>query len=109
MFTQLRERLERELNEVAPHTVKVKVVTPANAVERRFSVWIGALPRCYTLILGLWGWEKNIKVKFVPTDAVELLRLDRCAFMNILLGWKKTIEVKVAIPSRLSSASHLAE
>ena len=44
LFTGLRDRLERELSEAAPHTAKVKVTSPANALERRFSVWIGARP-----------------------------------------------------------------
>ena len=42
LLTGLRDRLERELAELAPHTAKVKVTSPANALERRFSVWIGA-------------------------------------------------------------------
>jgi len=41
LFASLRDRLEKELSEVAPHMVKVKVVSPANAVERRYSTWIG--------------------------------------------------------------------
>ncbi|CAL8463368.1 g2902 [Coccomyxa elongata] len=41
MFTGLRDRLERELAEAAPHNAKVKVTSPANSLERRFSVWIG--------------------------------------------------------------------
>ena len=41
MLTGLRDRLERELSNTAPHTAKVKVTTPSNAVERRFSTWIG--------------------------------------------------------------------
>ena len=44
LFTGLRDRLERELAEAAPHTAKVKVTSPANSLERRFSVWIGARP-----------------------------------------------------------------
>lgn len=42
LFTGLRDRLERELAEAAPHNAKVKVTSPANSLERRFSVWIGA-------------------------------------------------------------------
>jgi actin-like protein 6A len=41
LFSTLRDRLERELTEKAPNLAKVKVVAPANAVERRYSVWIG--------------------------------------------------------------------
>lgn len=41
LFGTLRDRLEKELSEVAPNMVKVKVVAPANAVERRYSTWIG--------------------------------------------------------------------
>ena len=41
MLTGLRDRLERELSNTAPHTAKVKVTSPSNAVERRFSTWIG--------------------------------------------------------------------
>lgn len=53
LFTGLRDRLERELAEAAPHNAKVKVTSPANTLERRFSVWIGkhAVPcrsRCLT-------------------------------------------------------------
>ena len=44
MLTGLRDRLERELSNTAPHTAKVKVTTPSNAVERRFSTWIGRNP-----------------------------------------------------------------
>ncbi len=76
MFTQLRERLERELNEVAPHTVKVKVVTPANAVERRFSVWIGALLRRSTR-----GGKREFQGQGRRPRHCRralLLRLDRC-------------------------------
>ena len=45
MFTGLRDRLERELAEAAPHNAKVKVTSPANSLERKFSVWIGAQER----------------------------------------------------------------
>jgi actin-like protein 6A len=41
LFSSLRDRLERELADSAPAMAKVKVVSPANAVERRFSSWIG--------------------------------------------------------------------
>ncbi|KAK9839462.1 hypothetical protein WJX81_003687 [Elliptochloris bilobata] len=41
LFTGVRERLERELLEVAPQAAKVKVTSPMNPIERRFSVWIG--------------------------------------------------------------------
>eukprot|EP00891_Asterochloris_glomerata_P009333 jgi/Astpho2/9333/fgenesh1_pm.00142_%23_5_t len=37
----LRERLERELGEVAAQNARVKVHTPANMLERRFGVWLG--------------------------------------------------------------------
>ncbi|KAK2078702.1 hypothetical protein QBZ16_003542 [Prototheca wickerhamii] len=40
-FASLKDRLERELTEVAPALARVKVSAPVNAVERRFSVWIG--------------------------------------------------------------------
>ncbi|PSC76501.1 Actin-related 4 isoform B [Micractinium conductrix] len=40
-FVALRDRLEKEVAELAPQMAKVKVVSPANAVERRYSVWIG--------------------------------------------------------------------
>ncbi|KAJ3682299.1 hypothetical protein LUZ60_014872 [Juncus effusus] len=38
---QLKERLEKELMEVAPQSARVKVLASGNAIERRFSVWIG--------------------------------------------------------------------
>lgn len=41
LFASLRDRLEKELTESAPTMMKVKVVAPINAIERRYSVWIG--------------------------------------------------------------------
>lgn len=41
LFTSLRERLEREVGELAAQSAKVKVTSPANTMERRFSVWLG--------------------------------------------------------------------
>jgi len=38
MFTGIAERLNKEITALAPSTIKIKVVAPA---ERRFSVWIG--------------------------------------------------------------------
>ena len=43
---QCRERLEKELAEAGPPNSRVKVTSPANAIERRFSVWIGAALAC---------------------------------------------------------------
>ena len=40
LFTSLRERLEREVGELAAQNAKVKVTSPANTMERRFSVWL---------------------------------------------------------------------
>uniref|UniRef100_A0A1D2A4J3 Actin-related protein 4 n=1 Tax=Auxenochlorella protothecoides TaxID=3075 RepID=A0A1D2A4J3_AUXPR len=40
-FASLRERLEREVTEAAPALARVKLVSPSNPVERRYSVWIG--------------------------------------------------------------------
>lgn len=41
LFNQLRDRLEKELTDEAPQVARVKVMSPVNALERRFSVWIG--------------------------------------------------------------------
>jgi actin-like protein 6A len=42
LLTGLRDRLEREVGEAARSlTPRVKVVCPANTIERRFGVWIG--------------------------------------------------------------------
>lgn len=38
MFDGIAERLTKELVELAPSTMKIKVLAPA---ERKFSVWIG--------------------------------------------------------------------
>ncbi len=38
MYPGMVERLQSELSEMVPSSMKVKVVAPA---ERRFSVWIG--------------------------------------------------------------------
>ena len=48
----LRERLERELGEVAAQNARGKVHTPANMLERRFGVWLGELP-CSVAVLVL--------------------------------------------------------
>lgn len=40
-FASLKDRLERELTEVAPALARVKASAPVNSVERRYSVWIG--------------------------------------------------------------------
>ena len=41
MFSQMRDRLEKELMDITTQAVKIKVVTPANTSERKFNVWIG--------------------------------------------------------------------
>jgi len=41
LFTSLRERLERDVTHMAPSMMKVKVTSPSNPVERRYSTWIG--------------------------------------------------------------------
>lgn len=38
---QMKERLEKDLMEEAPQAARVKVLASGNALERRFSVWIG--------------------------------------------------------------------
>jgi len=38
---QMKERLEKDLMEEAPQAARVKVLASGNAMERRFSVWIG--------------------------------------------------------------------
>ena len=38
MYTGIDDRLSKELTELAPSTMKIKVVAPP---ERKFSVWIG--------------------------------------------------------------------
>lgn len=43
LFTGLRDRLEKDLFDLAPQGTKVKVTSPVNPTERRFSVWIGEL------------------------------------------------------------------
>ncbi len=53
MFTGLRDRLERELAEAAPHNCKVKVTSPANSLERKFSVWIGAAQGALLLLFSV--------------------------------------------------------
>lgn len=46
LFPSLRERAEREVGELAAQNAKVKVTSPANTMERRFSVWLG---KCFLL------------------------------------------------------------
>lgn len=38
---QMKERLEKDLMEEAPQAARVKVLASGNAIERRYSVWIG--------------------------------------------------------------------
>lgn len=51
LFPSLRERVEREVGELAAQNAKVKVTSPANTMERRFSVWLGASFHTLTLFL----------------------------------------------------------
>lgn len=60
LLPQLRERLEKEMSDLVPAQAKVKVTTPLNAVERRFSSWIGGfLPDIFQMTVfasrhGMW-------------------------------------------------------
>lgn len=40
-FSQMRDRLEKELVDETTQVVKVKVITPVNSNERKFNSWIG--------------------------------------------------------------------
>eukprot|EP00210_Caulerpa_lentillifera_P007230 g6917.t1 len=40
-FSQMRDRLEKELVDETTQVVKVKVITPVNSNERKFNAWIG--------------------------------------------------------------------
>lgn len=41
VFPNMKERLEKELLDLAPGASRLKVITPNSNIERRFSVWIG--------------------------------------------------------------------
>lgn len=41
VFPNMKERLEKELLDLAPGASRLKVITPTSNIERRFSVWIG--------------------------------------------------------------------
>ena len=41
LFPNLKERLERELVEAAPTTIKLKLLASASTPERKYSVWLG--------------------------------------------------------------------
>lgn len=41
LFPNLKERLERELQEACPATVKLKLLASASTPERKYSVWLG--------------------------------------------------------------------
>lgn len=41
LFGSSKERLDRELLDLAPQAAKVKVTVHQNATERKFSVWLG--------------------------------------------------------------------
>ena len=38
MYEGMKERIQKELSELAPSSIKVKVIAPP---ERKYSVWIG--------------------------------------------------------------------
>lgn len=41
LFPSTKERLERELLDLAPQAAKVKVTMNHNTTERKFAVWLG--------------------------------------------------------------------
>ena len=41
LFQSIRERFEAELTAIAPSMMKVKVTASSNAIEKRYSTWIG--------------------------------------------------------------------
>ena len=66
LFPQLRDRLERELTDLAPQAAKVKVMLPTNSVERRFSVWIGKPPNADFASACLALQHKSTIQRFLP-------------------------------------------
>ncbi len=53
--------MEREVGELAAQNAKVKVTSPANTMERRFSVWLGAPLHTLTCFVD-WCWDGMGKV-----------------------------------------------
>lgn len=41
LFASLQKRLEDEVTHLAPSMMKVRVISPSNAIEKRYSTWIG--------------------------------------------------------------------
>jgi actin-like protein 6A len=41
LFQSTKERLDRELLEIAPQAAKVKVAVHPSAMERKFAAWLG--------------------------------------------------------------------
>lgn len=41
LFASLQKRLEDEVTNMAPSMMKVRVTSPSNAIEKRYSTWIG--------------------------------------------------------------------
>jgi len=72
MLTGLRDRLERELTNTAPHTAKVKVTSPSNALERRFSTWIGETQ----------GWSSQYYSESVPVAVASYHLLAALVYMQ---------------------------
>jgi actin-like protein 6A len=60
LFGSVKERLERDLLELAPQAAKVKVAMHPNATERKFSVWIGgSILGCLGTFHQLWMSKKE--------------------------------------------------
>lgn len=55
LFGAAKERLERDLLELAPQAAKVKVMMHPNATERKFSAWLGgSILGCLGTFHQLW-------------------------------------------------------
>ena len=66
----LKERLDRELQMNAPPSVKLRVVSPATAAERRHSAWLGG-----SILSSLGSFQQMWMSKVRPVARQALARL----------------------------------
>eukprot|EP00899_Mesostigma_viride_P024725 jgi/Mesvir1/5437/Mv15496-RA.1 len=81
VFPNFRERLERQVLEVAPQTARMKVVASNSPAERRFSVWIGgSILASLGSFQQMWMSQKEYK----EHGATSLVRT---GMLSQVLGW----------------------
>lgn len=67
LFVSMKERLERDLQDLAPPNARVKITCPPNTLERRFSVWLGKHSAGNSCLLALTSCLNfHVTLDYVP-------------------------------------------